>query len=504
MENLRQTLIIAALLSCIFNPVSMGEDGWVLSHQKISSTEGGFTGTLDDYDDFGTSVASLGDLDGDGVADLAVGTTGDDDGGDRHGAVWVLFLHSNGTVKSHQKISDTAGGFTGTLDDWDYFGTSVASLGDLDGDGVADLAVGATSDDDGGDRRGAVWVLFLDGARPVILAGPGPGQNNPTWVKGFDVNGNHNGTTSFTAYPGLDGYGTRLAAGDLGGNGPKEVVTGPGPGPNHPPRVRAFSGDGTPLSTVDFLAYGVNKYGVNVCCGDIDGDGFDEIVTGPGPGAVFGPHVRGWDVDGGTASGIPAVNFFAYGTKKFGVNVTCGDIDGDGFDEIVTGAGPGAVFGPHVRGFNFDNTPAVEPIPGVSFFAYGTKKFGVNLCCGDIDGDGYEEIVTGAGPGVVFGPHFRGWNYDGGTETLPIPGVSKMAYGTRKWGVRVTMGDVDADGIDEIITTPGPGAVFGPHVRGWNYDDKELESISSINFFAFDTSYRYGADAAVAGELNFQ
>ena len=77
--------------------------------------------------------------------------------------MWVLFLNTDGTVKSHQKISDTEGGFTGVLDDDDRFGTSVASLGDLDGDGVGDLAVGATWDDDGGFDHGAVWVLFLDG-----------------------------------------------------------------------------------------------------------------------------------------------------------------------------------------------------------------------------------------------------------------------------------------------------------------------------------------------------
>ncbi len=68
-----------------------------------------------------------------------------------------------GWVLSHQKISDTQGGFTGILDNTDWFGKSVASLGDLDGDGVGDLVVGARNDDDGGFDRGAVWVLFLDG-----------------------------------------------------------------------------------------------------------------------------------------------------------------------------------------------------------------------------------------------------------------------------------------------------------------------------------------------------
>ncbi len=140
----------------------LNPDGTVKSHQKISDTQGGFTGTLDNADLFGWSLASLGDLDGDSVGDLAVGAWFDDDGGTDRGAVWILFLNTDGTVKSHQKISDWFGGFTGILDNEDLFGFSVASLGDLDGDGVGDLAVGAINDDDGGNNRGAAWVLFLN------------------------------------------------------------------------------------------------------------------------------------------------------------------------------------------------------------------------------------------------------------------------------------------------------------------------------------------------------
>jgi hypothetical protein len=142
------------------SPAATGE---AKSHQKISSTDGGFTGVLDDSDRFGHSAANIGDLDGDGVTDLAVGGWLDDDGGYNRGALWILFLHSDGMVKSHQKISSTHGGFTGLLDDWDVFGGSVCEMGDLDNDSVTDLAVGAYGDDDGGDYHGAVWILFLNG-----------------------------------------------------------------------------------------------------------------------------------------------------------------------------------------------------------------------------------------------------------------------------------------------------------------------------------------------------
>jgi hypothetical protein len=71
-------------------------------------------------------------------------------------------------VKSHSKISATAGAFGGALDDEDRFGGSVAFLGDFDGNGVGDLVVGAPLDDDGGLDRGAVWLLALDGSHAVL------------------------------------------------------------------------------------------------------------------------------------------------------------------------------------------------------------------------------------------------------------------------------------------------------------------------------------------------
>jgi hypothetical protein len=65
------------------------------------------------------------------------------------------------SISQSPKISDSDGGFTGYLDDNDCFGSSVCSVGDLDGDGVGDLAVGAEGDDDGGTDRGAIWVVLL-------------------------------------------------------------------------------------------------------------------------------------------------------------------------------------------------------------------------------------------------------------------------------------------------------------------------------------------------------
>jgi hypothetical protein len=138
-------------------------DGCVEGDAKISDTEGGFTGTLHDGDNFGASLAALSDVDCDGHPDLAVGAPSDDDGGPLRGAIWNLRLGAAGTVLGHVKVSDTSGGFTGVLDNGDFFGRGLAALGDFDGDGRLDLAAGAPSDDDGGIDRGAAWLLFLDG-----------------------------------------------------------------------------------------------------------------------------------------------------------------------------------------------------------------------------------------------------------------------------------------------------------------------------------------------------
>jgi len=115
---------------------------------------------------FGRSMAALGDIDGDGVLDLAVGAHYDSDGGTQAGSVlYVLFLETSGSVINAQKLSALHGNIDAfyVVETADYFGVSVAALGDLDGDGVGDTAVGAHDDDDGpAGNIGAVHMLFLE------------------------------------------------------------------------------------------------------------------------------------------------------------------------------------------------------------------------------------------------------------------------------------------------------------------------------------------------------
>ena len=186
---------------------------------------------------------------------------------------------------------------------------------------------------------------------------------------------------------------------------------------------------------------------------------------------------------GGDREGRGLFKLFAYGVAKYGCHVACGDVDGDGYDEIITGPGPGGVFGPHVRGWDYDADRVRTK--NISFKAYGTTQYGVEIACGDVDGDGYEEILTGPGPGSYLGAHLRGWDTDGGKARL-LPGMDFLAYPS-PYGVNVSGGAVSDDGRSRVLTGPGPGPGNGAAVKVWVYRDGATAPEGS--FFAFNEHY---------------
>jgi hypothetical protein len=382
----------------------------------------------------------------------------------------------------------------------DVNNNAFTALTDIDGDGLDDMLIGHEyADRPEGEECGEIYIFYSRGLPidrpPRVLAGPGPEAVNPPELRLWDPFYNSGGwSASFSPYL-VQGFGLNPAAGDLDGDGYDEILVGPGPGPSHPPTVRVLDEAGGLLW--QFQAYGTPRYGVNVAAGDLDRDGDGEIVTGAGPGTVYGPHVRGWTLSGGQVVPLGTVSFLAYGTHRWGVNVACGDIDGDGYDEIITGAGPGDVFGPHVRGWNVDGGTA-SPMPGVSFLAYGTPRWGVNVACGDIDGDGIDEIVTGPGPSELFGSHVRGWNYDGSVVTS-INEVNFFSHPNipHAMGCVVACGDLDNDHIDEILTAPGPHPDNPARLKSWNYDGDLLTLIDRMSFMVFEEG-EYPAGARLA------
>ena len=147
----------------MFDASAVTNDGSVDSTVEINdSNTSGLN--LQNEDKFGVSVANIGDLDGDGVNDLLVGENGNDNSGANRGAVHILFMNTDGTVKSALKIKDaTTNGPNLANNDW--FGTSVESISDLNGDGVDDFIIGAWKDDGGtpsANDSGNVAILYPD------------------------------------------------------------------------------------------------------------------------------------------------------------------------------------------------------------------------------------------------------------------------------------------------------------------------------------------------------
>jgi hypothetical protein len=278
----------------------LNSSGRVIAQQKISDLFGGFTAVLDDHDEFGSSVASLGDLDGAGpsAVAVAVGSVYDDDGGLDRGAVYILFLSATGTVMSHQKISSTSGAFLGALGDGDNFGEDVASLGDHDGPGgsARAIAISAVGDDDGGTDRGSVYVVFLNSNGTIASR-----------QKISDTQGNFTATLAND-----DNFGTSvIGLGDLDGPGPSVGALG----------VSSAGHDGLGLdrgatyillldATGKVLSYQEISSSSGNFAGQLDdtdefGCGLASVgdLDGGGPGAQFMAVGSGVDDDGGPDRG---------------------------------------------------------------------------------------------------------------------------------------------------------------------------------------------------------
>jgi len=380
--------------------------GSVVHDRWIGEGLSGFTGALDTNDFFGESMASLGDVDGNGVNDLAVGAEGDDDGGSGRGAVWILFLNADGSVASQTKISQTSGGFTGALLDGSRFGRRVAPLGDLDGDGVVDLAT--TS---GLPQR--LWILFLnaDGSvrahseipfsDPVFGAGSlsvdfldggldglgdvnGDGVSDLAWGAPEDDDGDEDAGAVWIVH--LNAAGGAVSA--------QKIAQGSG----------GFAGD---LQEDGYFGWTV------IGLGDVDGNGTPDLgvkeryatVTLQYPGKlwilfldaseqVIGTHElttndmdASWN-NGSTTAGIG---------HEFD---TLGDLDGDGIEELAMGVYAFRSQGGFVVAFLApDGSVRKRLLAGSGSGGVSVHPGGVGLgsgvaALGDLDGDGTLELAV--------------------------------------------------------------------------------------------------------------
>ena len=304
--------------------------------------------------------------------------------------------------------------------------------------------------------------------------------------------------------------------------GDTQIVAGAQAGGN--PHVKTFDRNGTPTG-LSFLGFNKNfRGGVDVALGDINGDGHQDIVTGAGPGG--GPHIRVFD-----HTGKEILNFFPFHPNfRGGISVATGDVDGDGKDEIaVTQKSKGQAW---TKVYKADKNRTVVG----TFNAYGNVECGGDVAMGDIDKDGQDEIIVGAGKGggplvrvfepngqlkpmqfFAFHPKYRGGisvaagdtDGDGKAEIVASQSGQEeawvkvyrynnkrtvlgewRAFGRFPVGANVGTADLDHDGQDEVIVAASRGG--GPQVLGFEANGKP----TALNFFVFDKGFRGGVSVA--------
>jgi DNA-binding beta-propeller fold protein YncE len=307
---------------------------------------------------------------------------------------------------------------------------------------------------------------------PEIAAGiittEGPGPNNEAWVRLF--NANIQLVLDFMAFG--TKYGAYATSADIDGDGYDEIIVSQGPDPKNTTTLRAFKKDGTLL--VEYTAFDTN-YGVTLSSGDLDGDWVDELVVGMGPDPKNPATLKILKYN---SSGFTEIMTQTVSDTTYGVNIAMGDMDGDGLPEIITAAGPGPNNPAIVKIWRYDGIGLTEIY---SFTAF-EGNYGVNITTGDIDGDSVAEIITGTGPDPKNSAVVRVYKPD---ETLII---ELRPYDTQhNYGVAVAAGDLNGDGIDEIITGLGPGPQNKAWVKIFKADGTEISS-----FLAYPEDIEYG------------
>jgi hypothetical protein len=423
---------------------------------------------------YSSSLGTAGDVNGDGYSDVIVGAYRYNNGQVNEGQVFVYHGAATGLGASPAWTAEGD-------QDSAYFGFSVGTAGDVNGDGYSDVIVGADGYDNGQTDEGRAYVYH--GAATGI-------DSSPAWTAESDQAEAHFGYSVGTAGDvNGDGYSDVIVGAPLYDNGQTDegrayVYHGVAGGLNPSP---AWTAEGDQVDAWFGLSVGT--------AGDVNGDGYSDIIVGA-PGYDNGQADEGQAyVYHGAAAGLnPGPAWTAESDQAgayFGASVgTAGDVNGDGYSDVIVGAyyydngqtdeGRAYVYHGATMGLGADPAWTAESDHVGAWFGASVGT------AGDVNGDGYSDVIVGA-------PYYsngqtdegRAHVYHGtaaGLKTSPAwTAESDQAHAVFGYSVG-TAGDVNGDGYSDII------------VGAWGYDDGQSDEGGA--FVYHGAAAGLGADSA--------